>query len=164
MQQQQLKYTLSGTVVFVFQSQIQICCAFFKWSDSSEDVGKQKIFCIPSIRHPSGLVWCTEPGVRYIDSLNFEYKISSKISEYFYTYSFLLSFYFYFKILLLMCMPVSSSSSSSISSSTMDSVNILLSEWKVNQQLGTPGLVLRRRNTLHSQGRPVGTMFLIKRC
>ena len=44
MQQQQLKYILPDIVEFVFQSQIQICCAFFKWSDSSEDVGKQKNF------------------------------------------------------------------------------------------------------------------------
>ena len=47
MQQQQLKYILSGVVEFVFQSQIQIVVLFFEWSDSSEDVGKQKIFCIP---------------------------------------------------------------------------------------------------------------------
>jgi hypothetical protein len=46
-QQQQLKYVLSGIDVFVFQRKIQMCCAFLKWSDSSEDVGKQKIFCIP---------------------------------------------------------------------------------------------------------------------
>ena len=46
-QEQQLKYTLSHTVVCVLQSKIQICCAFFKWSESSEDVGKQKLFCIP---------------------------------------------------------------------------------------------------------------------
>jgi hypothetical protein len=59
-QQQQLKYTLSGIVVFVFQSRIQICCAFFKWSDSSEDVGKQKIFVflkLGTLLVWSGLVW-----------------------------------------------------------------------------------------------------------
>ena len=39
-----LKYALSQTVVFVFQSQIQICCPFFKWSNSSEDVGKQNFY------------------------------------------------------------------------------------------------------------------------
>jgi hypothetical protein len=36
---------LSDIVVFVFQSQIQICCcAFYKWSNSSDDVGKNKFF------------------------------------------------------------------------------------------------------------------------
>ena len=63
------QYVLSDIVVFIFQSQIQICCAFFKWSDSSEDVGKQKIFLFLKLekkslnQHPSlvqfGLVLCT---------------------------------------------------------------------------------------------------------
>ena len=66
------QYVLSDIVVFIFQSQIQICCAFFKWSDSSEDVGKQKIFLFLKLekkslnQHLFGLV-CTEPSVRYID-------------------------------------------------------------------------------------------------
>jgi hypothetical protein len=60
------QYVLSDIVVFIFQSQIQICCAFFKWSDSSEDVGEQKIFLFLNLekklekkslnQHPS-LVW-----------------------------------------------------------------------------------------------------------
>ena len=83
MQQQQVKYTLTPTVVFVFQSRIQLCCAFLKWRDSSEDVGKHKIFCIPYINVKNilyslnyalsllagwpGLVWCTESSVSNID-------------------------------------------------------------------------------------------------
>ena len=71
---QQLKYTLSHTVVFVFQSQIQTCCAFFKWSNSSNRkmlTNKKKFifFYIPYISHWfwSGLVWS---GLVWSDALN----------------------------------------------------------------------------------------------
>ena len=47
------QYVLSDIVVFIFESQIQICCAFFKWSDSSEDVGKQKIFLFLNLEKKS---------------------------------------------------------------------------------------------------------------
>ena len=45
--QQQLKHILlSHTVVFVFSRESIIYHVHFKWSDSSEDVGRQKIiFC-----------------------------------------------------------------------------------------------------------------------
>ena len=47
-----LKYTLSDIVAFFFQSQIQICCAFFKWSNSSTNN-----FFLYSLYHALSLVW-----------------------------------------------------------------------------------------------------------
>jgi hypothetical protein len=65
-QQQQLKYILSHTIVFDFQAKSEYVMLFVKWSESLEDVGKQNIFYslskdfIPyqayTIRH-LGLVW-----------------------------------------------------------------------------------------------------------
>ena len=70
MQQQQLKYTLSHTVVFVFQS---LYVVFFSNGVILRKMLVNIFFFIPYVLVWSGLVWsglvwCWETGVRYIDN------------------------------------------------------------------------------------------------